>query len=340
MSRGAEVIVAGAGALGLSCALALADAGCRVTVCDPSPEGPSASRVAAGMLAPVFETVLDPGGGDHFELLLAARDLWPAFAERTGVALDRSGALAVGAADWLERIEGRLGALGLAAVELDRAGLDEAAPGLAGGFIRGLMTAEDWRLEAHSALGALRAAAAASGVAFRAEAVTGVGDADWVVAATGAGKALAGIAPELTLLSPIKGHILRYPEVRGGGVSVRTDGAYAAPSGAGLAVGATMEAGRSDTEVDPALLTPLAAAAGRLFPALAGAAFEGAAGVRMATPDGLPIAGASIEPKVLLASGARRNGWLVAPLVAQVVAAQITGQDPGPHAARLDPARF
>jgi glycine oxidase len=101
-----------------------------------------------------------------------------------------------------------------------------------------------------------------------------------------------------------------------------------------------MEAGRSDTVVDPALLEPLAVKAGRLFPALAGKSYEGAAGVRMATPDGLPIAGPSREPKVLLASGARRNGWLVAPLVARTIVAHITGRDPGPHAARLDPARF
>ena len=340
MTRGAEVIVAGAGALGLSCALALADAGCRVTVCDPAPEGPSASRVAAGMLAPVFETLLDPGGAGHFDLLLSARDLWPAFAERTGVTLDRSGALAVGAPEWLEGIGVRLKALGLPIAELDRAALEALAPGLASDLTQGLMTREDWRLEAHTALGALRAAAAAAGVAFRPEAVTAVGDADWVVAATGAGQGLARIAPELALLSPIKGQILRYPDFRGAGVSVRTDGAYAAPSSAGLAVGATMEAGRSDTDVDPLLLKPLAAAAGRLFPALAGAAFQGAAGVRVATPDGLPLAGISAEPGVLLATGARRNGWLVAPLVAQIIVGCITGQDPGPHAARLDPARF
>jgi glycine oxidase len=43
---------------------------------------------------------------------------------------------------------------------------------------------------------------------------------------------------------------------------------------------------------------------------------------------------------VLLAVGARRNGWLLAPLVAQVVAAYVASDDPGPFAARLDPRRF
>jgi glycine oxidase len=62
--------------------------------------------------------------------------------------------------------------------------------------------------------------------------------------------------------------------------------------------------------------------------------------VRAATPDGLPMAGFSAADGAILAVGARRNGWLLAPLVAQVVAACVMGRDAGPYAARLDPARF
>src|SRR6185369_146047 len=108
MGRGATVIVAGAGALGLSTALALADAGCAVTVCDPAPEGANASGVAAGMLAPVFETVLDAEGSSDLPLLLAARNLWPGLAGRSGVELDRSGAVAVGSDGWLAQIRAGL----------------------------------------------------------------------------------------------------------------------------------------------------------------------------------------------------------------------------------------
>src|ERR1700743_2955789 len=100
MSRGPKVIVAGAGALGLSTALALADAGCSVTVCDPA-KGPQASAVAAGMLAPVFEAALDAETAGHLDLMLAARDLWPALALRAGIALDRSGTAAVGSGGWV-----------------------------------------------------------------------------------------------------------------------------------------------------------------------------------------------------------------------------------------------
>ncbi len=61
----------GPGALGLATALALADAGCRVTIYDPADPGANASGVAAGMLAPAFESILDPASDGHFPLLLA-----------------------------------------------------------------------------------------------------------------------------------------------------------------------------------------------------------------------------------------------------------------------------
>ena len=52
------------------------------------------------------------------------------------------------------------------------------------------------------------------------------------------------------------------------------------------------------------------------------------------------MVGFSQTPGVIVAVGARRNGWLLAPLVAQIVAACVMGRDSGPYAARLDPARF
>ena len=54
---GADIVVAGAGAIGRAVALALVRAGHRVTVVDPL--GANASGVAAGMLAPAFEALFD-----------------------------------------------------------------------------------------------------------------------------------------------------------------------------------------------------------------------------------------------------------------------------------------
>ena len=328
--------VAGAGALGLSAALALAEAGGRVTVSDPGEA--RASSIAAGMLAPVFEAILDDAVGD-LDLLLAARDLWPGLAARAGIALDQSGTAAAGTADWLADIAGRLDGLGVPAAELGPAALQVLAPGIAPG-LRGLMVGEDWRLDPRPALASLRAAAVAAGVELRTEAFDGRPQTDWLVIATGAARGLAEVAPELGHIQPIKGQILRFKDRRGGRVSLRGRGAYAVPGGDGLAIGATMEVGRSDTRIDPAALRPLIAASEALFPDLAGATFTASAGVRAATPDGLPMAGLSRSPGVILATGARRNGWLLAPLVADIVTACVTGRESGPYAARLDPRRF
>ena len=334
MRRAPTVTIAGAGVLGLATALGLADAGCAVTVCDPGLG--NASSVAAGMIAPAFEAVLDAPARPHFNLLVAARDLWPALAQRAGVTLDRSGALAAGADAWLEQVEAGFHALSIAPTEIGANTARALAPGLDMPGRRALMTREDWRLDAPSALRALTAAAVAAGVVFKRETLRARGGADVMVLATGA--AAHDLAPESAWLSPIKGHIVRVAGPSFGTV-VRGEDVYAAP-GAGMVFGATMEPGRRDTVVEDARGQPLLAAGLQLFPGLVGLPVTTSVGIRAATPDGLPMVGASAAPGVLLAVGARRNGWLLAPLVAQVVAACVTGRDPGPYAAWLDPARF
>ena len=336
MSGAPRVTIAGAGVLGLATAVALADAGCDVTVCDPG--GANASSVAAGMIAPAFEAVLDESARPHLDLLTAARDLWPGLAARTGIVLDRSGAMAVGEAAWLDRIAADFATLHQRPTEIGRATALALAPGLSERFGRGLLTREDWRVDAPLALAVLRGAAAAAGVAFQPMRVTERGGADVLVLATGAETGPTALAPELARLTPIKGHIARVRSASPG-VVVRSQGVYAAP-GEAMVFGATMEPGRSDVAVEAGKAEPLLAAGLRLFPGLAAAPVEIAAGVRAATPDGLPMVGPSRTDGVLLAVGSRRNGWLLAPLVAQVLAACVTGRDPGPYAARLDPSRF
>lgn len=336
MSGSLRVTVAGAGVLGLTTALALADAGCEVTVCDPG--GPNASSIAAGMIAPVFEAVLDESARPHLDLLIAARDLWPGLAARAGIAMDRTGALAVGDETWLERVTHGFAALQIRPTEIGGDTARGLAPGLSEAVDDALLTREDWRVEAPATLGALSAAAGAAGVGFQRKIVRDRGEADVLVIATGAMEGLASVAPELAGLTPIKGHIVRVAAASAGAI-VRGDGVYAAP-GAGMAFGATMEPGRGDVAIEEAKAAPLLAAGLRLFPGMRGAPIQIAAGVRAATSDGLPLAGASATPGVMLAAGSRRNGWLLAPLIAQVVAACVAGRDPGPYAARMDPARF
>lgn len=308
--------VAGAGALGLCVALELSRRGHEVVVCDLASPGDNASGVAAGMLAPVFEAATDPLGGDHLALLRDARDGWPDFAP---VAIDRTGATWRGRDP--ERIETRLDALGA------RWRRTPVGP----------FTDEDWRLDPGAAMTILYAQAERSGVRFESR-MAGPEEPGLRVVATGAGG--AGLAPELAYLTPIKGHILRLAGGPTSGPVLRGDGVYLCPDPAAAVLGATMEVGRDDARVEADQVAALKRLGETLWPGVSALRARAETGVRAGTPDGLPLVGPSARPDVFLAVGARRNGWLLAPLVARTIAAYLAGEDPGPHAARLDPRRF
>jgi glycine oxidase len=323
--QGPSITVAGAGALGLASALALARAGCRVTVCEPA--DPFAAAIPE---APVFEAVLDEVAASHFDILMAARDLWPGFAAGAGVELDRSGALAVGSTAWTTNLAAGMARLNIPPRELSASGARDLAPGLASDIGGGLFTSDDWRIDPRQAITALRRAARSAGVVFQTRAIAPGHHGDLLVRAVGA----AQPAP----IIPIKGQLARLAQAGLTSITLRAEGVYAVPGPCGLTLGATMESGAADAAVDPVKVQPLLAAGRRLLPALDTARAQLFAGVRAATPDGLPLVG--FRGEALLAVGARRNGWLLAPLIGAMVAAYATGGDPGPYAARFDPARF
>jgi glycine oxidase len=334
---GRSIVVVGAGALGSACALAAARAGGRVTLIDSAPLAANASGIAAGMLAPAFESALDPVSAGQFVLLSAARDLWPGFVDDLGpTGLDRCGALLKASDHVLEAAWGRLRAQGCR-VELTG---DQ------------LFTPDDWRIEPRLALAAFRQALIdLGGQTIRAQATriesgvlhlddgSSVGF-DALVLACGFGG--WPLAPELSVLTPIKGQLLRYADAgpREGPI-LRGERGYLAPGMEGAVVGATMEAGRSDLAVDSLATERLRAQAARLYPGLAAAKAEPFTGIRAATPDGLPMIGASSTPGVWLATGARRNGWLFAPLAAKLIIEAMTGnEDHAWKAAVFAPGRF
>jgi len=321
---GLRVAVGGAGVLGAASALALARAGASVILADPAPLGMNASGVAAGMLAPAFEAALDPTAGDEFALLREARDAWPQFvAGLRNVALFQDGARFEGNPDDVATVGARLGDLG-ADYTFD------------GG---GLFTSEDWRLDPLQALTALQEALHDLGGRRIHVPVESVMDqADLSVLACGF--EAAELAPELALLRPIKGQLIRFTpgEVDRGPVRRTRDG-YLVPSALGAIVGATMEEGVRDLAIDASVSERLAALAGRLTPELAGRPYRASVGVRAATPDGLPLVGPSVRERVLIAAGARRNGWLLAPMIAAMVVAAAGGETSA-QAQRFSPARF
>ncbi|MDR3506698.1 MAG: FAD-dependent oxidoreductase [Caulobacteraceae bacterium] len=356
----ARVIVAGAGAFGSTVALRLAQAGASVVLADPRLEGSGAgcgaSGVAAGMLAPAFEVLLDPETGLSFDLLRDGRDLWSGLADRLRggpIGLSRAGAV------WLDLpgLEPRAEAI---AAGMDSIGARRAPPPLAAlrlvsaEAISGaaVFTPEDWRLGPRAALTVLHSALIEAGGQIAGQGVItfeggqarlsggGTVAADHLVVAAGAEG--AGLAPELADLVPIKGQILKYPDliIPPGTPALRCVGGYAVGGADGLCVGATMEAGRRDLEIDAAVAGRLRALAERLYPEAAGMTPVAQAGVRAASRDGRPMIGPSAAPGVWLAAGARRNGWLLGPLVAEIIASYLAGRDPGPHATPLEPGRF
>ena len=83
-------------------------------------------------------------------------------------------------------------------------------------------------------------------------------------------------------------------------------------------------------------------AAKRLAPALAGSRFRTAwAGLRPATPDGLPAVGPAPGCEGLwLAAGHHRNGVLLAPVTGELVADLVLGKAPALDAVSVSPGRW
>ena len=348
--QGPRVLVAGGGAVGAVTALALARAGARVTLADPAPLGANASGLAAGMLAPAFENLFDEAS-PKLGLLRRARDLWPDLAASVGLALNRAGAMAAGTPAQVETWRDGLASLGVETVGLSSGQVRDRSPWLTAP-LSAVWTDEDWRLEPSAALTALRAGTADLGVRWTVASVVAFADglaamsdgarvaSDVLVIATGASASLIGAAPELAVMTPIKGHILRAPALLLRGPVVRLKDVYVCPADGGALVGSTMEVGRADTAVDPGVAARLRADAAAAALIFATTPLTPSAGVRAATPDGLPLIGAGREPGVWLAAGARRNGWLLAPLIAPAIVEGVVEHRTPPWAQGFDPARF
>ena len=348
------IIIAGGGAIGATCAVVLAGKGHAVTVIDPSPLGHNTSGMAAGMLAPAFEAVMDGSSRAVFALYLESMRGWGPLLAELGLAQSNappSGALWLG--EDSEAMAGRFEALGADyRLTTDKAA-QALSPGLCVPRSGALLAPQDGRIDPLATLTGLQAAGARLGVRFHqgrlvqydeGRAVLADGQvmaADHLVIASGLPRTLASLAPELARLSPIKGQLVHFdgpgPST---GPTLRTSLGYATPTGRGLAVGATMEAGLDDTELDAEVAERLSALGRSLFPDLAAFSPKAMAGVRAASPDGLPLVGPSQAPGVILACGMRRNGWLLAPLVAAQVAAYVQSEDTSPWAGLLNPQRF
>lgn len=355
-----DIIVVGAGVIGLSLARELARSGARVTVLerDATPHG--ATWAAGGMLAPLGEA-REPG--PFLSLALESLAQWPDWVaeleSETGGDADfrPCGKLLVGAtaaetvqlrarfewqteyghdARWIEgaalrRIEGALAPRWTSGVHL---------PGHASVDPRRL---HQLLLQASASAGVdVRCGVAIDRLTREGPRVDGVvstdGErwtADWVVVAAGAWSGAFADPARPLPVRPIRGQMLalRVDHPLVGGL-VAGPGAYliprAGPEGPLVVVGASMDEAGFTVATDDATIAGLRGAAEALVPALTNATEQSRwAGLRPATPDDLPILGRDPEtPGLVYATGHHRNGILLAPATATRVAGAILGEGP------------
>ncbi len=146
---------------------------------------------------------------------------------------------------------------------------------------------------------------------------------------------------------PVKGQMLTVETPAGLDVAVRTPSIYLVPrlhgANAGRTViGATVEEAGFDKSVEPGAIAKLLDQASMLVPSLAGSRiFTSWAGLRPATRDGLPLIGRHpAKLQHFLATGHYRNGILLAPATAMVVADLIERRTPTVDLRAFAPDRF
>ena len=374
-SSSSDVVVVGAGAVGLAVAWRVAKRGLRVIVLERAgAPGAGTSAVAAGMLAPISEMIATEL--PLMRLGLAGVDAYPAFVEELG---DASGMdpgylrcgtlLAARDGDEAEALGRELElreSLGLAVHRLRSSEARRLEPALAPTLRLALEIPDDHAIDPRKLCAALARAVTAAGGVLRCNAavdeisvshgsVRGVrlvdGEqvaAEHVVQAAGAWtETVRGLPAEARIpIHPVKGQILRLHDPAGPGLLTRVlrmAGGYLVPRGDGRYVlGATMEERGFDTTVTAGGAFELLRNAFELLPSVTELVIdELSAGLRPTTTDNAPAIGPGSIPGLHWAVGHYRHGILLTPITAELVAGALTGdQAAGLIPDEFAPARF
>lgn len=362
--RDTNVIVVGGGVMGCGIALRLRQAGARVTVLERSIPGAEASSAAGGILAPQMEA---EGPGPFLELCLRSRALYPEFAAElralTGVdvdylpsgllhlAFDEAGARRLEATvEWQRTLDLRAELLGPAEVRA-------LEPQLSPQVVAAARFPDDHQVDNRLLTRALSMAAARVGATFQTGYVRGVVEengrvvgvdldgetlrADAVVIAAGSWSGLVrGVSVDPRVVRPARGQMVQlqtrlplFSHV------LFSDKGYVIPRADGRVIaGSTLELVGFEKNVTAEGLHRVLALAMELCPALASAPVQETwAGLRPYTEDHLPILGAGPLPGLFLATGHFRNGILLAPITARLMAQAVLGETPSLD---LAPFRF
>ncbi len=349
-----HILIIGGGVIGLSIARELHKIGVRqITLIEKGVCGGEASWAAAGMLGPQADS---PGTGAFFDLCCASRDLFPALAsellDETGIDidLDRAGTLylAFTDADMLEIAE-RYNAhrnAGLAIEYLSADKTRRTEPFVSPDVRESLFFADDWQVDNRKLCAALTSYALSNGITIRENTtvesllvedgrVTGVEaggerfDADSTVIATGAWTSLIKLGEVAlpVIVEPVRGQMIAFHTAKRlfqrviqssrGYLVPRTDGR--------ILVGSTTEKAGFEKTVTNAAEKNLTEMAYEVAPSISGLQIADSwSGLRPFAADALPLLG-PIDgvDGLVLATAHYRNGILLAPITARLIAAKL-----------------
>jgi glycine oxidase len=349
-----DIIIVGGGIIGLSLAIALRKRGASVLIIERGEPGQEASHAAAGMLAdspldipaalqtlatasarmyPEFVHELQDESGMNVDL----RDQGTIFFMTPEHVREHPSMIADGLPPTpLAELEPALGPVDLPGIYLKERSVDPRA-----------LTAAALKAARHRGVD-ISSGTAVTEVQMVCGSVSGVAtdktrySAPVVVNCAGA---WAGqVMPHQFPTRPVKGqmmsligpsrdllrHVIRGPEIY---LVPRSDGR--------IVIGATMEEAGYDKRTDPSTIQHMRQAAVQLVPALAQAqTHEAWAGLRPGSPDNLPILGITPTQGYFVATGHFRDGILLAPVTARIMAQLVTGDPTEYDVAPFSPGRF
>lgn len=348
-----SIAIIGAGIVGLSCAVELADRGLRVAVFDKTWPPRGASWAAAGMLAPAFEAASTPGTHPKlFELCDRSAQLWPiwsaALEDRTGLSAGYQAGPSLAVA--IDSAQAR----NLAEIERamrghrhapERCAVDVSSidPAISDMVRTALLLPSDGQVDNRRTLTALVACIEAhpnivihpseAPLQTRGRQIDHAGcDATLVCAGWRTAKVraaendlsltLAALDPVFDTIRSYGGQMLSVAPIEGAPrLTIRCGDLYIVPKQDRIVIGATTEPERVLQTAEADVIAELKARAAEICPVLAEAeTLESWAGVRPGTKDHAPILGETGVANLYVASGHYRNGILLAPITAQIMA--------------------
>ncbi|MEQ1764181.1 MAG: glycine oxidase ThiO [Pyrinomonadaceae bacterium] len=343
-----DFLIIGGGVIGLSIARELHKRGAgSITIVEKGRIGAEASWAAAGMLAPNAECHADD---ELFRLCTASNALYPTFAaellDETGIdiELDRSGTLSLAftdeeAAGLDEKYEWQRKA-GINVESLTVDDIRELEPEITPSVHHGYLYPNDWQVENRKLVAALRRYCEINHIDLventAVTRVTGGGaetknskpTAKNVILTAGAWSNELLPKPEV---KPIRGQMISFAATNSRILRhvIYSPRGYIVPRSDGrILVGATVEDAGFAKEVTPDAIMSLKTAAVEIAPSLADHNItESWAGLRPFVEGELPVIGRvpDIE-NAFVATGHYRNGILLAPITAKMVADEIVGK--------------